>query len=68
MDKIELKKQWRLFLLDNNTNTTQIAKDLNQHHQNLGRKIREGTIKYLELAKIVEKYGYSIDIRKKENN
>lgn len=66
MDKTELKKQWKLFLLDNDTNTSQVAKDMNQYKQSLSRKIREGTIKYLELAKIVEKYGYTIDIRKKD--
>lgn len=65
MDKKALKKMWENWLVDIEENTTQIALSRNDTQQNLSRKINGGTIKYLELSEIVEKYGYSIEIHKK---
>lgn len=65
MDKKDLKKMWGAWLLDIEENTTSIAAKHDQSQQNLSRKINEGTIKYLELANIVEEYGYTISIHKK---
>lgn len=65
MDKKDLKKMWGAWLLDIEENTTSIAAKHEQSQQNLSRKINEGTIKYLELANIVEEYGYTISIHKK---
>lgn len=33
--------------------------------QNLNAKIKNGSMKYVELSEIVEKYGYTIEIHKK---
>ena len=66
MDKKDLKKMWESWLIDIEQNTTQIALTRQDTQQNLSRKINGGTIKYLELSDIVEKYGYSIDIHKKK--
>lgn len=66
MDKKGLKKMWENWLIDIEQNTTQIAVARQDTQQNLSRKINGGTIKYLELSDIVEKYGYSIDIHKKK--
>lgn len=66
MDKKDLKKMWENWLIDIEQNTTQIALTRQDTQQNLSRKINGGTIKYLELSDIVEKYGYSIAIHKKK--
>lgn len=64
MDKELFIKDWKKFLIDIGKNEKEIAEANNQKQQNLNRKIKEGTIKYLELAEIVEKYGYSVKIHK----
>lgn len=66
MNKDLFIKEWKKFLIDIGMSETQLAKLLGMNPPNLNRKIKEGTIKYLELAEIVEKYGYTIDIRKKD--
>ena len=64
MDKKQLKKDWLNFLIDINKNGTDIAKDIGTTQQNLNQKINNGSIKYIELSAIVEKYGYSVKIHK----
>ena len=68
IDKLDLKKEWQIFLLDTNLNNTIIAGGLGTSPQVLGRKINSGSIKFLELANILEKYGYEISIRKKSDS
>ena len=65
MDKKELKKQWTNFLIDNDLTNVDIAKQLGVTRQTMSKKINNGSIRYIDLANIVERYGYSIDIRKK---
>ena len=65
MDKKELKKQWTNFLIDNDLTNVDIAKQLGVTRQTMSKKINNGSIRYIDLANIVEKYGYSVDIRKK---
>ena len=65
MDKKELKKQWTNFLIDNDLTNVDIAKQLGVTKQTMRKKINNGSIRYIELANIVEKYGYSVDIHKK---
>lgn len=65
MDKKELKKQWTNFLIDNDLTNVDIAKQLGVTRQTMSKKINNGSIRYIDLANIVEKYGYSIDIHKK---
>ena len=64
MNNNEFQKEWKRFLIEIEKSGTQLAKELGQTQQGFNRKIREGTIKYLELSEIVEKYGYSISIHK----
>lgn len=66
MNKEEFRKMWRKWLIDVDTTETQIAKESGRIQQNFNRTIANGSIKYLELSEIVERYGYTIDIRKKE--
>lgn len=66
MDKKDLKKMWQLFLIDSGTSNKLISTKINSSPQVLGRKINSGTIKLLEFADILEKYGYQLKIEKKE--
>ena len=65
MDKEAFKKEWKKFLVDIGKSETQLAKELNVKQATFNEKMRNATIKYLELSQIVEKYGYSIAIHKK---
>ena len=65
MDKEAFIKDWKKFLIDIDKTEKEIAEETNQKQQNLNRKIKDGTIKYLELSEIVEKYGYSIQLHSK---
>lgn len=64
MDKVRLKNFWQLFLLLSGKTTTEIACDTKQSQQNLSQKINNGTIKYIELLSILEKYGYTLQLVK----
>lgn len=64
---MDLIKQWKLFLMDINKTEVQVANEVEQTQQVLNRKIRKQSIRYTELSNIVEKYGYPIDIHKKED-
>jgi hypothetical protein len=66
MDQEKFIKDWRKFLVDVGMSETEIAKSLGTSQTNLNRKIRTGSIKYLEIAEIVEQYGFTVEIRKKE--
>jgi DNA-binding Xre family transcriptional regulator len=66
MDKKKLKKQWTNFLIDNDLKNVDIAKQLGVTKQTMSKKINNGSIRYIDLANIVEKYGYSVDIHKKQ--
>lgn len=65
MDKETFKKEWKKFLVDIGKSETQLSKELDVKQATLNEKMRNATIKYLELSQIVEKYGYSIAIHKK---
>lgn len=65
MDKKYFKKQWTNFLIDNELTNVDIAENIGVTKQALGQKINNGSIRYIDLANIVEKYGYSVDIHKK---
>lgn len=64
MDKDTFKKEWKKFLVDIGKSETQLAKELDVKQATFNEKMRNATIKYLELSEIVEKYGYSITIHK----
>lgn len=66
MDIKQFKKDWDIFLIDIEKSEKQVATESGQSQQNLNKKIIKGSIRYLELSEIVEKYGYTINIRKKD--
>ena len=62
--KNKLKKQYKSFLVDTGKTEKQLASELNTTNQNLNQKINNGTIKYIELLSILEKYGYTLKLVK----
>lgn len=64
MDNKELKKMWSLFLVDSENTNQSIADDLGTSPQNLGKKINNGSIRFIEMCNIVEKYGYKFEMKK----
>lgn len=62
--KNKLKKQYKSFLVDTGKTEKQLASELNTTNQNLNQKINNGTIKYIELLSILEKYGYTLQLKK----
>lgn len=65
MDKKEFKKQWTNFLIDTGLKNVDIARAIGISKQALGQRINNGSIRYIDLANIIERYGYSINIHKK---
>ena len=66
MDKATFQKDWKRFLLEIERSENQLSKEIGQSQQGLNKKIVNASIRYIELSEIVEKYGYSISIHKKE--
>lgn len=67
MTNDEFSKMWKKFLIDIGMSETDVSKECGENQQSFNGKFKKATIKYVELSKIVEKYGYTIDIRKKDN-
>lgn len=65
MDNEKLKNLWLAFLSDVGKTEMQLSREIKTPQQNINRKINSGTIKFLELANILEKYGYTLKITKK---
>jgi hypothetical protein len=63
---MDLKKEWQIFLINAGITGADVARALGESPQNINRKINTGTIKAAELAEILEKYGYTLAIVKKE--
>lgn len=66
MTKQDFKIMWNTFLVKIDKTTKDVADDMGIAPPNLQQKIRNQSIKYHDLAEIVEKYGYTIEIREKE--
>lgn len=65
MTKEQFQKMWKKWLIDVDKSEAEIARENEMFQQNLNAKIKNGSMKYVELSEIVEKYGYTIEIRKK---
>lgn len=60
----DFKKEWKKILIDKDISEAELWRQLGVSQQAGNRKIREGTIKYLEFVNILEKLGYKIKIEK----
>lgn len=65
MTKEQFQKMWKKWLIDVDKSEAEIARENEMFQQNLNAKIKNGSMKYVELSEIVEKCGYTIEIRKK---
>lgn len=63
-NKKRVKNLWNVFLIISQKTTKEIAIDTNQTQQNLSQKINNGTIRFIELLTILEKYGYTLQLKK----
>lgn len=61
---MDIKKEWQHFLIDIEKSGAEVAADIGQTAPNLNKKIRTGSIRAVELADIVERYGYRLAIIK----
>lgn len=66
MSDTDFKKMWSNWLIDIDQTTKDVAINVGDSPANLQKKIRNQSIRYKELAAIVEQYGYTIEIRKKD--
>lgn len=60
----DFEKMWKKFLIDIEKSETTVAHEIGTSPSNLNQKIKNNSIKYIELSNIVEKYGYNIVIKK----
>lgn len=68
MTKEEFKVMWKKWLIEIGKSETELCREQGLKQQTFNAKTRNATIKYIELDKIVSRYGYTIEIRKKQNN
>lgn len=64
MEKAELLKLWRKILIDEDLSAAEFWKKHGLNEVVWNRKMREGTIKYIEFINILESLGYEVTIKK----
>ncbi|WP_434132797.1 UPF0175 family protein [Sporomusa sphaeroides] len=60
---LEIRK---LLLIEGNLSDTQAAKLAGMSQQNFSAKLKAGTLRYLEVVKLLDELGYDLDWKKKE--
>lgn len=66
MEKEQLVKMWKKWLIDIDKSETEIAKEEGVKQQTLNEKFRKGTVPFLVFENILEKHGYKLKIVKRE--
>lgn len=61
---MDLKKNWQHWLIEINKSGADVARDIGQSPANLNKKLANASIKAVELASILEHYGYTLKIVK----
>lgn len=56
----------KLLLIEGNMSETQAAKLAGMSQQNFSAKLKSGTLRYVEVAGLLEALGYTIDWKKRE--
>ena len=64
MDVEDLKKMWKKILIDEGLSETEFWRSRGVSQPAGNRKLREGTIKYIEFINILESLGYEVTIKK----
>lgn len=66
MDQKDFKKMWSNFLIDIDKKAIDIANDEGVTRQTISRKINNASIRFVDFVNILERYGYTVKIIKKE--
>ena len=65
LNKEDLQKLWKKILIDEGFSETEFWRSRGVSQPAGNRKLREGTIKYIEFINILESLGYKVSIEKK---
>ena len=65
MEKAELLKLWRKILIDEDLSAAEFWKKHGLNEVVWNRKMRAGTVKYIEFVNILDSLGYNVEIKKK---
>ena len=65
MTKEDLQKFWKKVLIDEGISETEFWRSHGVSQPAGNRKLREGTIKYIEFVNILDSLGYNVEIKKK---
>lgn len=65
MEKAELLKLWRKILIDEDLSAAEFWKKHGLNEVVWNRKMRSGTVKYIEFVNILDSLGYNVEIKKK---
>ena len=65
MEKEDLQKLWKKILIDEGVSEAEFWRSRGISQPAGNRKLREGTIKYIEFINILESLGYKVSIEKK---
>ena len=64
MDAEDLKKMWKKILIDEGLSETEFWKSRGVAQSVGNKKMRLGTVKYIEFVNILESLGYRVEIKK----
>ena len=64
MEKEDLQKLWKKILIDEGVSDAEFWRSRGISQPAGNRKLREGTIKYIEFVNILESLGYRVEIKK----
>ena len=67
MEKAELLKLWRKILIDEDLSAAEFWKKHGLNEVVWNRKMRSGTVKYIEFVNILNSLGYQVEIKKGDN-
>ena len=66
MTEKDLYLKIKMLLLEHKKSETQIAKEMEVDQTNFNRKLKNGTLRYLEVEKLLDALGYELQWVKKE--
>lgn len=66
MDREDVKKAWQHFLVEIGKSETEVAREIGQTQVVLNRKFKNGSVKFVEFENILNHYGYTLEIKRKE--
>lgn len=66
MDDKDFKKLWSNFLIDSNITNADVAKWQGVTRSAISQKVNNNSMRFSDFVKILEHYGYTIKIIKKE--